>query len=142
MNPIKEGGRINCCKHTFCLDCITKWAEVSTIGVFLMNRGQIIVPLAVRSSVILLHAKYSKMKKNFIIRIPLIKSCYSNCAVIVERSWNPFLQGEWLYLVFALLPGVVESGCVTNWISRYLRTLAVLHFCPAAIRKGDMYHVD
>ena len=29
LNPITEGGRIDCCKHTFCLECIQQWAAKS-----------------------------------------------------------------------------------------------------------------
>jgi len=30
-NKIEIQGRINCCKHLFCLNCIKKWSEVIII---------------------------------------------------------------------------------------------------------------
>ena len=37
LSTITQGGRIDCCKHTFCLECIKKWSEV---GIFSSSHPQ------------------------------------------------------------------------------------------------------
>lgn len=34
LNPISVGGRIDCCEHIFCLDCIKRWSKVIIILVY------------------------------------------------------------------------------------------------------------
>ncbi|KAK8804171.1 hypothetical protein WA171_000263, partial [Blastocystis sp. BT1] len=70
LNPIKEGGRINCCKHTFCLDCITKWAERSNHCPTCRKEFRYITPCKVFKDEKELHNSYTTNQEEIMESLP------------------------------------------------------------------------
>ena len=71
LNPITIGGRIDCCKHTFCLDCIKQWSEVCVFYQFFISRDQIDVHNVEVFLDILLLVVYLHRRNNYITVFPI-----------------------------------------------------------------------